>query len=44
MNKLCSNYDEKLLKQAQRKKWVKGIILEPTYFMHLYKDIQPSGT
>ena len=43
MNKLCSNYDEKLLKQAQRKKWVKGIILEPTYFMHLYKDIQPNS-
>ena len=43
MNKLCSNYDEKLLEQAQRKKWVKGIILEPTYFMHLYKDIQPNS-
>ena len=43
MNKLCSNYDEKLLEQSQRKKWVKGIILEPTYFMHLYKDIQPNS-
>merc|ERR1712166_199236 len=44
MNKLCSNYDEKLLKQAQRKKWVKGIILEQNYFMHLYKDIQPNSS